>query len=175
MKQAEQRIVQMYVNGNSVAAMHEQTGMCIKDIEAILRKHEKYIKKTLNQKQNRGCNIKWKDGLRKWRRERGLTKPQTEAIVNMLAEELDELARGIRLKDDMEIVNALADLIILSANHIEQMEYDLDLVMKETVKEISSRTGAVNPETGKWEKDTSPEAQAKWYKVDYSTCKRKDR
>ena len=93
----------------------------------------------------------------------------------MLAEELDELARGIRLKDDVEIVDALADLIILSTNHIEQMGYDLDLVMKETVKEISSRTGAVNPETGKWEKDTSPEAQANWYKAKYSTCKRHEK
>ena len=115
--------------------------------------------------------MKWKDGLRKWREQRGLTEPQTNAIVEMIAEELDELSRGIRLKDEHEIIDALADIIVLSANHIGQMGYDLDLVMKEVVKEISSRTGSVNPTTGKWEKDTSPEAQANWYKADYSTCK----
>ena len=115
--------------------------------------------------------MKWKDGLRRWRKDRGLTKPQTHAIVNMIAEELDELAQGIRLNDEHEVIDALADIIVLSANHIGQMGYDLDLVMKEVVKEISSRTGAVNPATGKWEKDISPEAQAKWYKANYSTCK----
>ena len=39
--------------------------------------------------------------------------------------------------------------------------------MLETIKEISSRTGSYDPSIGKWIKDKSPEAQAKWYKANY--------
>ena len=89
----------------------------------------------------------------------------------MLQEELDELTSAFVINSEHETIDALADLIVLSANHIGQMGYDLDLVMKETLKEISSRVGAVNPSTGKWEKDKSPAAQSNWYTADYSTCK----
>lgn len=40
--------------------------------------------------------------------------------------------------------------------------------MDETIKEISSRTGHFDPQINKFIKDTSPEAQAKWYKADYT-------
>jgi len=54
---------------------------------------------------------------------------------------------------------------------VEQLGYRFESCMAETLKEIDSRVGSVNPETGKWEKDRSPKAQAKWYKADYSRCK----
>jgi len=122
--------------------------------------------------------MKWKASLAQWREERGLTTPQITiatngkpAIINMLQEELNELTSALVINDENEIIDALADLIVLSANHIGQMGYDLDLVMKETLKEISSRVGSINTVTGKWEKDKSPSAQANWYTADYSTCK----
>jgi len=122
--------------------------------------------------------MKWKASLAQWRQERGLTTPQDTTttngkpvIINMLQEELDELASALVIHNEAETVDALADLIVLSTNHMAQLGYDLDLVMKETLKEISSRTGSVNPATGKWEKDKSPSAQADWHKADYSTCK----
>lgn len=48
-----------------------------------------------------------------------------------------------------------------------QEDYALSLCMDETIKEISSRTGSYDPAIGKWVKDKSPEAQAKWYKANY--------
>jgi len=122
--------------------------------------------------------MKWKDSLRKWRQERGLTKPQDNtnketgnpAIVDMLLEEVDELKKAILEGDTHEIIDALADTIVLSSNHIGQLKYDLDLVMKEVFKEISSRRGSINPKTGKWEKDKSQDPKT-LYKANYGTCK----
>ena len=49
--------------------------------------------------------------------------------------------------------------------------YDPYKAMNETIKEISSRTGHFDPSINKFVKDKSPEAQAKWYKADYSKAK----
>jgi len=121
--------------------------------------------------------MKWKASLAQWRQERGLTTPQDTTttngkpiITNMLQEELDELTRAIVINNENETVDALADLIVLSANHIGQLGYDLDLVMKETLKEISSRIGTVNPSTGKWEKDRSQDPST-LYSAQYNLCK----
>lgn len=63
--------------------------------------------------------------------------------------------------------------IVRSARHkIEQLGYDFIIAMDETLKEIHSRTGAWNDETGKWEKFKTDEAKALWYKADYSKAKR---
>lgn len=55
--------------------------------------------------------------------------------------------------------------------NIESLGYDFEKCMDETLKEIESRTGAFNPETGKWEKFKTDEAKALWYTADYSKCK----
>ena len=55
---------------------------------------------------------------------------------------------------------------------IEYMGYDYKKCMDETLKEIESRTGEINPNTGKWEKYKTDEAKAKWYKANYSRCKK---
>jgi len=89
----------------------------------------------------------------------------------MLLEEVEELRLAILANNEHEIIDGCDDLIVLSSNHIAQSGYDVDLTMKETLKEISSREGAINPATGKWEKFKTPEAKAKWYKADYSRCK----
>jgi len=123
--------------------------------------------------------MKWKDGLKHWRKERSLTTPQVSineetgnpAIIDMLSEETTELKHALLTSNEHEEIDACADHIVLASNHIAQKGYDIDLVMKEVIKEISSRTGEINPTTGKWTKYRTPEAQAKWYKADYSTCK----
>jgi len=123
--------------------------------------------------------MKWKQGLDKFRSTNNLTNPQTHtnietgspAIIDMLLEEVEELRLAILANDTHETINACNDLITLSANHLGQMKYDVDLTMKETVKEILSRTGAINTATGKWTKFTTSEAKALWYTPDYSTCK----
>ena len=122
--------------------------------------------------------MKWKHSLRKWRKDRNLKEPQSDinditgnpAIVDMLEEETQELKDALLNLDEHEEIDACADHIVLAANHIEQKGYDLDLVMKEVLKEISSRVGSINLETGKWEKDRSQDPDT-LYKADYSTCK----
>lgn len=57
---------------------------------------------------------------------------------------------------------------------INDLGYDFYKCMDETLKKIESRTGAINKETGKWEKFKTDEAKSKWYKADYSKCKLKD-
>ena len=54
---------------------------------------------------------------------------------------------------------------------IEDMGYDYFKCMDETLKEVESRKGAFNPESGKWEKFKDEESQKLWYKADYNSCK----
>ena len=49
--------------------------------------------------------------------------------------------------------------------------YDFYKCLMETIKELQSRTGHYDESIGKFVKDTSDEAKAKWYKADYDTCK----
>ena len=80
----------------------------------------------------------WQEGLKIWRRDRNITIPSGK-VAEMLNEELDELKVAIIEKDNYETIDALCDLIVLATNELELMGYDLDTVMVETVKEISSR------------------------------------
>ena len=54
---------------------------------------------------------------------------------------------------------------------IEDMGYDYFKCMNETLKEVESRKGAFNSESGKWEKFKDEESQKLWYKADYNSCK----
>lgn len=63
------------------------------------------------------------------------------------------------------------DIIEISKYMIEHMSFDYDLCMEETLKEIESRKGAFNPNTGKWEKFKDEESQKLWYKANYESCK----
>ena len=49
--------------------------------------------------------------------------------------------------------------------------YDFYKCMKETLKQINSRTGAWNEDLKKWVKDTSPEAKEKEYQANFYKCK----
>jgi hypothetical protein len=51
------------------------------------------------------------------------------------------------------------------------MGYDILCVMNEVMLVLESRTGEWNDELGKFIKDESDEAKAKWYEPDYSKCK----
>ena len=43
--------------------------------------------------------------------------------------------------------------------------------MLETIKEISSRTGAYDENAKKWVKDTSDEAKSRWYQANYELAR----
>jgi hypothetical protein len=98
------------------------------------------------------------------------------------AEEIDiipaELNEGIlyflKFYNGVDGYNLISFQLLFTAcaTAIEELGYDFDKCMHETLKEISSRTGSMNEETGKWEKFTTAEAKASWYKADYSTCKK---
>ena len=53
----------------------------------------------------------------------------------------------------------------------EYYGFNFEIAMLETIKEISSRTGAYDENAKKWVKDESDEARAKWYKADYELAR----
>ena len=57
------------------------------------------------------------------------------------------------------------------ASVCELYGFDFQIAMDETIKEISSRTGAYDENAKKWVKDESDEARAKWYKADYEKAR----
>jgi hypothetical protein len=102
----------------------------------------------------------------------------------MLKEELDELEYSSpklvwwkqwfvprQLSGENDRVDALCDIIVLATGALYKLGYDADKAMDETLKEITSRTGKLNVQTGKWEKFTYPEAQRKWKQANYSKAK----
>ena len=108
--------------------------------------------------------------IKEWSDERLITfqEPDRNGFLAMIVEELGEF---LEAKDDRGRVDAMADIIVFAYGEIAKYGYDGDKVMNEVIKEISSRVGAYNPETKKWQKDKSPEAQANWYTVNFTDCK----
>jgi predicted HAD superfamily Cof-like phosphohydrolase len=108
--------------------------------------------------------------IKDWSDERGITDqaPDRNAFVAMITEELGEF---IAAESTDGRVDAMADIIVFAYGELAKYGYDGDKVMAEVIKEISSRVGAYSEETGKWQKDKSPEAQANWYTADFTDCK----
>lgn len=111
--------------------------------------------------------------IKDWSDERLITQqePDRNGFLAMIVEELGEF---LEAKDDHGRIDAMADIIVFCYGEIAKYGYDGDRVMDEVIKEISSRTGAYSPDTKKWQKDKSPEAQAKWYTADFTNCKLDD-
>lgn len=108
--------------------------------------------------------------IREWSEERLLNqqKPDRNGFNAMIVEELGEFLSS---QDDEGRIDAIGDIIVFCYSEMAKYGYDGDKVMDEIIKEISSRTGAYDPEAKKWKKFTTPEAQALWYKANFSTCK----
>ena len=137
--------------------------------------------------------MKWKDSLTQWRKDRNITAPQGSYIGSMY-EEIEEYKLALegfykdkagailsfKSKEEQEhaIIDAIADCIVLSSNELALMGYDLDLVMKQVVKHISSRQQdpaqriewSTSEPSGKWQKDKSQDPST-IYEPDYSVCK----
>ena len=110
--------------------------------------------------------------IRQWSDERMITeqKPDKNGFVAMIVEELGEFLES---KTEEGRIDAMADIIVFAYGEMAKYGYDGDKVMNEVIKEISSRTGAYDPNTKKWQKDKSEEAQAKWYTADFKDCRLK--
>ena len=52
-----------------------------------------------------------------------------------------------------------------------KLGFDFQKAMDETIKEISSRTGAYDENAKKWVKDTSEAAKSKWYQANYELAR----
>ena len=62
-------------------------------------------------------------------------------------------------------------ILLSCAKLCEQYGFNFEIAMLETIKEISSRTGAYDENAKKWVKDTSDEAKAKWYSANYELAR----
>ena len=62
-------------------------------------------------------------------------------------------------------------ILLSCAKLCEQYGFNFEIAMLETIKEISSRTGAYDENAKKWVKDESDEERAKWYKADYNKAR----
>lgn len=80
--------------------------------------------------------------------------------------ELAEFNEATALGDEHEQVDAMADVMVFAAGAIHKMGYDPTEVLKETLKEINSRQGEIDPVTGKWEKSKTQDP-ATLYKAVY--------
>lgn len=108
--------------------------------------------------------------IKDWSDERLITQnaPDRNGFVSMIVEELGEF---LEAKEVDGRIDAMADIVVFALGEMAKYGYNGDKVMDEVIKEISSRTGSYNPQTKKWEKDKSPEAQARWYSADFTQCK----
>lgn len=110
------------------------------------------------------------NGIVDFNNARGLKNFNGEAEYNMLSEELQEFFSAYSEEDEYEMVDALCDLIVVAAGAIHKLKYDPRAALQETVKEICSRRGSFNEETGKWEKDPYQSVDT-LYKADYTNAK----
>jgi hypothetical protein len=126
--------------------------------------------------------------LEQWRDETGLVKakPTKRQIVKHFVEELFEMCgydKEIvnRLTDnfmdtyvidenltDDAMLDAMCDMKVFAINDSEQMGYDAEQCMSETIKEVTSRKGNYDESIGKFIKVIT----GKEYKANYSICKR---
>jgi hypothetical protein len=81
----------------------------------------------------------------------------------MLYEELQEFFSA---KNTNEQVDALCDIIVVATGALHKLGYNPKLALCETVKEISSRRGAVSLNTFKWSKDPNQDPKT-LYKAIY--------
>jgi len=127
----------------------------------------------------------------RWNKERLLDKQEFKLrveIVNILEEliemtgcESNEARKGAEILydqyfrnyvyTDTECVDAFADIIVFATGSLLKLGYNPECVMREVIKEINSRSGKIVD--GKFIKDKSSEAQAKWHKADFTKCKTK--
>lgn len=107
----------------------------------------------------------------KFNEERNLTQFTLETELKMLLEEVTEFVEAAQINDLNEMIDALCDVIVVATGSIYKLGYDPTLALRETTKEILSRQGSINEETGKWEKNLNQDPDT-LYKAQYQNTKR---
>lgn len=87
---------------------------------------------------------------------------------------LSFLLAWINYFESSNFVKHANDVLMCCASVCEQYGYNFEIAMLETIKEISSRTGAYDEKAKKWVKDESDEAKAKWHQADYEKARIKN-
>ena len=100
--------------------------------------------------------------------------------LDKLNEELVEFEEGFDRADTHEMIDALADIIVIAAGEMVKLGFNPELCLKQTVKEITCREqdpeqaiawAAGKKELGeKWLKDPKQDPST-IYTADYSTCR----
>lgn len=109
------------------------------------------------------------DQIVNWNIDRNLKEYDYDTQNLMLQEELDEFCKAANYNDEYEQVDALADIIVVATGALYKLGYDPTEALKETLKEISSRKGKINSDSGKWEKDREQDPST-LYKAVYKKC-----
>ena len=105
------------------------------------------------------------DKIIQWNKDKNIPKQfDIDAEAKMLTEEHLEM---LDAKSEYQLVDALADYIVVATGTMWKMGYDPNLVMEEVLKEINSRGGSFNPIKGKWEKIITGEE----YAANYQSCR----
>lgn len=108
-------------------------------------------------------------GIRQFNEERKLHLRTFDAKAekNMILLELDELMDA---KDVDQQVDALCDVIVFAVGGLIKLKYSPEVALEETLKEILSRQGVIDPTTGKWEKSPTQDP-ATLYTANYDLAK----
>lgn len=91
-------------------------------------------------------------------------------ILNMGSPE-ETLIEVLGSKNSKDISMWLTHLYLLLEDLAQIKGFDFYLSMKETLKEINSRTGEWNNDMGKWVKYVTPEAKALWHESNFDNAK----
>ena len=118
---------------------------------------------TINAGTDIPCSVK--------RTEIELKKSSLDA--DYILKQLVERCAGFSYFDSWNEASAFNIILANCAYLCEQYGYNFQVAMLETIKELSSRTGAYDEKAKKWVKDTSDEAKAKWYKANYELARLK--
>ncbi len=103
-----------------------------------------------------------------WNARRNLNTFKPSTSMTLLHREYEELLR--HLLEGQPTIDDWCDLIVVAAGAIYQQGYNPELAMMETVKEINSRQGTIDPTTGKWEKQKDQPLET-LYTADYNLAK----
>ena len=74
-----------------------------------------------------------------------------------------------KITDEEECIDALGDIIVFAVGAIMKLGYDPECVLEQVATEINSRSGEIVD--GKFQKNQSDEAKAKWYKAQFGPCR----
>jgi len=134
--------------------------------------------------------------LKQWRNERKISKANYKLFCENIIEELleplydKEVVKEIKKqivnnwfdvnpKSENDIIDTICDISVFSINEAENMNYDFEKSMDETIKEISSRKQSPiqkeiwekwGYDNTKWEKDKNQPKET-LYKANYESCR----